>query len=142
MLKKEVLLICLVALFVLVSGCGELDNGQVSDKSQASEESPEIVPQEAFQGQTKWYVAGEQITGLSGKDGAYTLVIGDITASSGMGEYEITLSIYKDDLVVDMESLGAGSSTNFGLLDNTIHVIEVKKFEVGAEPFKVSISIE
>lgn len=98
-------------------------------------------PSNGLESTAKWYSAGNEITGLGGENGPYKLVIGDITAS-GIGEYEIALDLYKDGLAVNSDSLEAGSSTTFDLLDNTIRVLEIKKFETGPEPLAVLIEIK
>lgn len=112
-------------------------------ENQSVEKQEEVPPANESGCVAKWYTAGQQITGLKGKDGKlYNLVIGDIT-SSGIGEHEISLNLYEkeSDFIVDSGSFSAGEKTDFRKPQNEILIKEVRKFETGAEPFKTLIEI-
>ena len=127
--------------FVLIAGCVDKPDMTPTPSPDAlPEPTPTTTVPPQPTGVAKWYTAGQSITSLTGEGGEYELQIGDVSSSLASG-YEVSLTLYQDGMAVDSESLGGGESTDFKVLDQTINVLEVWKFEVGAEPFKVKISI-
>ena len=133
--------ILLAIAFVLVAGCvGKPDITPTPTATVSPEPTTVPIASPEPTSTAKWYTAGQSIAGLIGDMGEYELRIEDVSSSSASG-YEVSLTLYQDDMAVDSESLAGGESTDFRVLDQTINVLEVKKFETGAEPFKVKISV-
>ena len=146
-MKKILFLMFVISLFLL-NGCAEQDT--FTETGEEIEVEEEIEEEKEISGEGmgcvgKWYNSGSEIR-LKGVDGKeYSVVIGDIT-SSGMSDYEVALSLREEAtfLIIDSDTFSANEEINFmssgkKVLKNKMTVEQIKKYEVGAEPFKVLI---